>query len=584
MAFEPRFLDDIRARVSLTAEIGKYVSLTKSAAGRWTGLCPFHKEKTGSFSVSDERGQYYCFGCHAHGDIFQFMVDFKSITFPEAVEEMAAVAGLPMPKFERRGHAEEGGGSEPSKPGWYEAMDAAAQFFRDCLTDSLGAEALAYFRRRRLTDETIARFGLGYAPGGGRLTRKLHDAGVEVGDSKTLGLVRENAERGELYDGFRERAMFPIANSRGRVVGFGGRILGAGEPKYLNSPDTPIFHKGELLYALHLALPAIRERKTVLAVEGYMDVIALHQAGFGFAVAPLGTALGEGQIAAMFKYCDDPILCFDGDLAGMNAALRAAVRALGVLRAGKTMRFLFLPDGLDPDEFLAARGADAFAHLLEAPEPLAEVLWRKLAAENSLATPEGQAGFAAAIDKLCGQIADESVRRFYAGDFRRRLNDAIFQRSRRRSGAPPASLPKTAIAAGEHEGRMAIAYLLAFSEWVGDWLESYFGAASFGHERIDAMLSALAEEAMIRPDHTNLTLQAKFPEAVEYVRREMVALQGKTHPEVMADMAARKKAFDAARLEAEVLALARRLADLDADGFRRYALLRDELARLKEES
>jgi DNA primase len=361
----------IRERASLSEVVSDVVALTRRGT-RAVGLCPFHAEKTPSFNVSEQDGFYHCFGCGEGGDIFKFVMKTQSASFPEAVRLVAERFGLPVP--------EAAAGSAPRSEPLVAVSEAAAAFFRGALRGASGARVRAYLAERGIRPETSERFGLGYAPGGGdALARHLRANGLSLDDAVTVGLVMRRAGGG-LLDRFRDRLVFPITDPRGRVIAFGGRVLpgdappGDPPPKYLNSPESPLFHKGRTLYALGLARDAIRRSGRVVVVEGYLDVLALAQAGIGEVVAPLGTALTAEQLAVLGRFTERVIACFDGDAAGR----RAAARSFPVfIDAGLWGRGVFLPEGDDPDTFVRSHGADAFAALLETAEPLIEAWLRE---------------------------------------------------------------------------------------------------------------------------------------------------------------------------------------------------------------
>ncbi|MFS0771432.1 DNA primase [Sphingomonas sp. 1P08PE] len=422
MSLSPAFLDELRARTSLSALIGKTTKLQK--AGReMRGCCPFHNEKTPSFYVNDDKGFYHCFGCSAHGDAIRWLTDQRGLPFMDAVKELAQAAGMELPAMDRRA-AEK---AERAK-GLHEAMADAATWFAEQLNGLAGNEARALLDRRGITAETARTFGMGFAPDSrGRLKAALG----EYGDAMLVeaGMLIQ-VEGKEPYDRFRGRLMIPIRDARGRTIAFGGRILDQGEPKYLNSPDTPLFDKGRTLYNLDRAAPAARKAGRLLVVEGYMDVIALSQAGIHEAVAPLGTALTEHQLERLWRIVDVPILCFDGDAAGQKAALRAAHRALPMLAPGRSLSFVTLPAGQDPDDVVKAGGSPAMEALLRATEPLVDRLWAAELAAEALDTPEQRAGLKSRLQELAGGIADAGVRGEYQSEFRRRF-DAHFTPQRR---------------------------------------------------------------------------------------------------------------------------------------------------------
>ncbi|WP_375403869.1 DNA primase [uncultured Sphingomonas sp.] len=417
MTLTPAFLDELRARTSLSALVQKTVKLQR--AGReMRGCCPFHNEKTPSFYVNDDKGFYHCFGCSAHGDAIKWMTDQRGLPFIDAVKELAAAAGLDMPEQDRRS-AEK---AERAK-GLHDVTHAANDWFEAQLAGLDGAAVQALLRKRGVSEATARTFNLGFAPDS---RAKLRTALKTIGDGPLIetGLLIQ-VEGKEPYDRFRGRLTIPIRDPRGRVIAWGARIIGEGEPKYLNSPDTPLFDKGRTLYNLDRAAPAARKAGRVLVVEGYMDVIALAQAGIAEVVAPLGTALTEHQLERLWRVAPVPTLCFDGDAAGQKASLRAAHRAVPLLAPGRSLRFVTLPDGQDPDDLVRARGASALEALLAQAEPLVDRLWTTELAAEPLDTPEQRAGLKRRLADLATGIADGAVRTEYQSEFRRRF-DAHF--------------------------------------------------------------------------------------------------------------------------------------------------------------
>ncbi|MBX7200130.1 MAG: DNA primase [Rhodospirillaceae bacterium] len=414
--FTPQFLDEIRARIPVSSVVGKRVKLIRRGR-EYIGLSPFSNEKSPSFTVSDEKGFYHCFSTQEHGDIFTFLMKTQNLSFPEAVERLAEEAGVEMPR-QTREEVQEAARVTLLQ----QAADAGCGVFEEALRGPEGRRALAYLRESRgLTEETIKRFRLGYAPQGNAVKSKLTARGVKEDLLLETRLVSPGKDGRESFDFFRDRVMFPIMDARGRPVAFGGRVMGEGEPKYLNSPDTPLFHKGQMLYGLSLAREKASADREIIVAEGYMDVIALAQAGFTNAVAPLGTALTETQIALLWRFAPEPILCFDGDKAGRAAALRAADRALPVLKPGFSLRFAIMAGGKDPDEICRRQGPEAMAEVLAGALPLSEVVWNQLLAEHPTDTPERRAGFEAHAMAKAGQIEDETVRSQYRQMFKNKL-------------------------------------------------------------------------------------------------------------------------------------------------------------------
>ena len=421
MTLTPQFLDELRARTSLSALVAKTVKLTR--AGReMKGCCPFHNEKTPSFYVNDDKGFYHCFGCSAHGDAIRWMTDQRGLPFMEAVKELAAEAGLDVPAPDKRS-AER---AEKAKS-LHDVMQAAADWFRQQLGGIEGAPARELLAKRGVSAQTQQQFAFGYAPDA---RGKLRTALADYGDPMLIeaGLLIQ-VEGKEPYDRFRGRLMIPIRDVRGRVIAFGGRIVGDGEPKYLNSPDTPLFDKGRTLYNLDRAAAPARKAGRLFVVEGYMDAVALAQGGVGEVVAPLGTALTEAQLERAWRMVDVPTLCLDGDAAGQKAAIRAAHRALPLLAPGRSLSFVTLPEGQDPDDLMRDKGAAAFEALVHAAQPLADRLWSHELAAEPLTTPEQRAGLKRRLADLAQTIADPSVRSEYQAEFRQRF-DEQFARTR----------------------------------------------------------------------------------------------------------------------------------------------------------
>ena len=418
MALSPQFLDELRVRVGLVDIIARRVKLQRKGREH-AGLCPFHNEKTPSFTVNEDKGFFHCFGCGAHGDVIGFVMRSEHLSFPEAVERLAAQAGLAVPQSSP---------AERAKAERYKtlatALEAACAFYEKQLRAPSGREALDYLHRRGLDDVTIGRFRLGWAPQGSALKAHLLKDGYNDAMLLEVGLLSRNEERNESFDYFRARAMFPIADARGRIVAFGGRVLGEGTPKYLNSREGELFHKGRMLYGLAHARRAAPEGGELVVVEGYMDVIALHKAGFNFAVAPLGTALTEAQLGELWRLVDEPILCFDGDAAGERAAARAVERALPLLKPGKSLRFVRLPAGEDPDTLLGRpEGVRLMHDLLGGARPLVDLVWEGVAAARDGKTPERRAWLRREIELTAKRVKDLEIRK----DYYRMLRDRYWQ-------------------------------------------------------------------------------------------------------------------------------------------------------------
>ncbi len=417
MRFSPHFLDEIRGRLSVSQVVSRTVSLKKKGR-EWVGLSPFKAEKTPSFYVNDQKGFYHCFASGEHGDIFAFLMKTEGLQFPEAVERLAQDAGVPMPKPDVREEAR-----EDERQRHYRLLEVAAAFFEENLAGVSGSEARRYLDKRGVRRETRSRFRLGYAPNSRSAIKEyLGKAGFTVPEMILTGMLIGGDDIPTPYDRFRDRVMFPIADMKGRIIAFGGRALDANAPaKYLNSPETPLFHKGHNLYNGHQARVAAHSKSRIVVVEGYMDVVALAEAGFNEAVAPLGTALTEAQVQLLWRMANEPILCFDGDSAGRKAAHRAVDTALPLLKPGASLSFAFLPDGLDPDDLVRQQGPAAIEHVFGKAKPLVEVLFEREWAAGDWSTPERRAQLEQQVRKLTGLIADQGVRGHYERDLRGRL-------------------------------------------------------------------------------------------------------------------------------------------------------------------
>jgi DNA primase len=475
MTLSPAFLDELRARTVLSGVISPSVKLLR--AGReWKACCPFHNEKTPSFTVNDDKGFYHCFGCGAHGDAIRFLTDHRGMQFMDAVKELAAKAGLdvPAPDPQARERAER-------TASLTDVMAEVAKWYSDQLNGIAGANAREYLKRRGIDAATVQRFGLGLAPDSRTALKRALE---KLGEDRLIetGMLIQPEEGGkESYDRFRGRLMISIRDPRGRVIAFGGRILGEGEPKYLNSPDTPLFDKGRTLYNIDRASPASRAAKRVIVVEGYMDVIALDRAGIAEVVAPNGTAVTEAQLERMWRLDPSPILCFDGDAAGRKAAIRAALRALPLIAPDRTLRFVELPPGQDPDDVVRNGGREAFEALLEKPEPLDARLWRHEVEAEPLATPEAWASLKQRLLTHASAIGNPDLARLYREDWLnrfyalRRPQGASEPAPQRRPGsfkngrfvppAPPVGDNARAIASSGIDAPTARALILGFANF-----------------------------------------------------------------------------------------------------------------------
>jgi len=344
MRFEKHFIDDLRRRISITDIVGSVVNLKPKGRGEFLGLCPFHSEKTPSFTVSENKGFYHCFGCGVHGDALRFLTDHKGLTYPEAIKEAALLAGVELPK-----PTEYNAQKQQKIDDSLELMEVATKWFQENLKSNAGKQALSYLKNRGLTDRTIEKFRIGFVANEWEgLKSHLSKLGANEDLMEANGLISKN-ESGKVYDKFRNRIIFPIFDSTSKPIAFGGRIIeeDTNAPKYLNSPETDLFKKGYVLYGYNFARDTAYKKSQMIAVEGYMDVIALHQAGFKNVVAPLGTAVTENHIRHLWKVCDEPVFCLDGDSAGLRAMMRLAENHINMLVPGKTMKFVLLPEGKD---------------------------------------------------------------------------------------------------------------------------------------------------------------------------------------------------------------------------------------------
>ncbi|CAM5333202.1 DNA primase [Mycolicibacterium aubagnense] len=435
MRFPPTFLDEIRDRVPISSLIGLRVAWdrkkTNAPRGDYWGCCPFHGEKTPSFHCEDKKGRYHCFGCGVSGDHFRFLTELDGMSFPEAVERVAEMAGVPMPARDEQAEQR-----EKQRASLTDVMEMATAFFQERLQGSEGARARAYLRERGLTPATQQSFRLGFAPDSRNALKEfLASKGVEKAQIEACGLVVFGDDIPVSYDRFRDRIMFPIPDSRGRIIAFGGRAMSADvSAKYLNSPETELFHKGNVLYNFARARKDVARGGTVIAVEGYMDVIALAQAGFENAVAPLGTALTENQMELLWRMSAEPVLCFDGDGAGLKAAWRAADLILPSVQSGRTARFALLPEGKDPDDLVKADGPDAFRAVLAEARPLADLIWTRETGGKIFETPERRAELEKTLREITSRIRDESVRYHYQQEMRERVQSFF---APQRGGRPP---------------------------------------------------------------------------------------------------------------------------------------------------
>ncbi|EJL6749656.1 DNA primase [Vibrio alginolyticus] len=418
------FIDDLLARLDIVDIIDARVKLKKKGKN-YGACCPFHNEKTPSFSVSQEKQFYHCFGCGAHGNAIDFLMEFDRLEFVEAIEELASYLGLDVPREQRSG----GNGSFQSGPqasssekrNLYDLMGSIAQFYRNQLKQPASKVAIEYLKDRGLSGEIVQKFGIGYVADEWDLVRKNFGQNKENQDMLVTGGMLIENDKGNCYDRFRGRVMFPIRDRRGRVIGFGGRVLGDGTPKYLNSPETPIFHKGKELYGLYEVLQAYREPPQILVVEGYMDVVALAQYGVDYSVASLGTSTTGDHLQVLFRQTSTVVCCYDGDRAGREAAWRAMENALPYLTDGRQLKFMFLPDGEDPDSYIRQNGKQAFEQQVSNAMPLSEFMFSSLTQQVDMSTKEGMAKLSTLAVPLIDKVPGGTLRLYLRELLGRRL-------------------------------------------------------------------------------------------------------------------------------------------------------------------
>ncbi|RDV04642.1 DNA primase [Undibacter mobilis] len=422
MRFTPQFLEELKSRLPVSEVVGRRVKLIRSGR-EYKGLSPFNKEKTPSFFVNDQKEAWFDFSSGKNGSIFDFVMMTEGVTFPEAVEQLAQMAGMPLPKV-----SEDDQRRDAKRKTLHDVMEIAAKFFETTLSSRAGAKARGYLADRGLDAATQVKFRIGYAPGDRyALKEHLGSHGISTADMVEAGLLIAGDDIPVPFDRFRDRVMFPITDVRGRIIAFGGRALEKDvAAKYLNSPETPLFHKGHTLYNIAAARQAAHDGAPVVVVEGYVDVIAMVTAGYPGAVAPLGTALTEEQLGLIWKMTNEPVLCFDGDGAGLRAARRAVDLAMPHLKPGKSLKVALLPQGQDPDDLLRSAGPDAIRDVINAAQPMAQMLWQFMTEGHDFGTPERRAALDTRITEVTTAIADESVRKYYRQEFNERLR-SFFQ-------------------------------------------------------------------------------------------------------------------------------------------------------------
>ena len=491
MAVPPEFIEDLRQRVPLSDVVGRRVKLIRKGR-RHSGLCPFHAEKTPSFSVVDDDGFYHCFGCGVHGDAISFLREMDGLEFMEAVERLAEMAGLAVPRTLPQDPA-----ASRQRKAALDILEEATLFFEAALRRDDGRDATRYLKQRGLDSAIVKTYRIGYSPRMG-LRAKLKDKGFSDEDMLAAGVIRKSDRDGSLYDYFRDRVMFPIENRQGKVIAFGARALGDAQPKYLNSGEGPTFSKKAVLYGWVQAREGLRRNLPLVVAEGYMDVIAIHHSGAAAAVAPLGTALTPEQIALLWKLHDEPVLCFDGDAAGQRAQTRALERILPLLEPGRSARLAVLPEGKDPDDLIAASGPEGFRKVIGTARSLVDSLWEQVQAEFDIRQPEARAQFWQAVRGHVRSIGNNQVRSAYGDEIESRIAAMRNQIRGISSMVAPrrASRPQTGLI---NRHRAVVALLLVHPSLVSANFEA-LSMLDSGDQSLESLKKALIDAVIRDPD------------------------------------------------------------------------------------
>ena len=491
MAVPPEFIEDLRQRVPLSEVIGRRVKLIRKGR-RHSGLCPFHAEKTPSFSVVDDDGFYHCFGCGVHGDAISFLREMDGLEFMEAIERLAEMAGLAVPRTVPQDPA-----ASRQRKAALDILEETTLFFEAALRRDDGRDATRYLKQRGLDSVIVKTYRIGYSPRMG-LRAALKDKGFSDEDMLVAGVIRKSDRDGSLYDYFRDRVMFPIENRQGKVIAFGARALGDAQPKYLNSGEGTTFSKKAVLYGWVQAREGLRRNLPLVVAEGYMDVIAIHRSGAAAAVAPLGTALTPEQIALLWKLHDEPVLCFDGDAAGQRAQTRALERILPLLEPGRSARLAVLPEGKDPDDLIAASGPEGFRKVIGTARSLVDSLWEQIQAEFDIRQPEARAQFWQAVRGHVRSIGNNQVRRAYGDEIESRIAAMRNQIRGISSMVAPrhASRPQTGLI---NRHRAVVALLLAHPSLVSANFEA-LSMLDSGDQSLESLKKALIDAVIRDPD------------------------------------------------------------------------------------
>jgi len=491
MAVPPEFIEDLRQRVPLSDVVGRRVKLIRKGR-RHSGLCPFHAEKTPSFSVVDDDGFYHCFGCGVHGDAISFLREMDGLEFMEAVERLAEMAGLAVPRTVPQDPA-----ASRQRKAALDILEETTLFFEAALRRDDGRDATRYLKQRGLDSAIVKTYRIGYSPRMG-LRAALKDKGFSDEDMLAAGVIRKSDRDGSLYDYFRDRVMFPIENRQGKVIAFGARALGDAQPKYLNSGEGPTFSKKAVLYGWVQAREGLRRNLPLVVAEGYMDVIAIHHSGAAAAVAPLGTALTPEQIALLWKLHDEPVLCFDGDAAGQRAQTRALERILPLLEPGRSARLAVLPEGKDPDDLIAASGPEGFRKVIGTARSFIDSLWEQVQAEFDIRQPEARAQFWQAVRGHVRSIGNNQVRSAYGDEIESRIAAMRNQIRGISSMVAPrrASRPQTGLI---NRHRAVVALLLAHPSLVSANFEA-LSMLDSGDQSLESLKKALIDAVIRDPD------------------------------------------------------------------------------------
>lgn len=541
--YSPVFLDSLRSRISLSSLIQNAVKLTRRGH-EYTGLCPFHKEKTGSFTVNDDKGFYHCFGCGAHGDIISWMMNYEHLSYPDAIKTLAQKAGVSLPQITPQEQIKDN-----QKTDSLNILEKACQFYEKNLYSEEGISARAYLQTRCIPKQTALLFRLGFSGGKNSLCAFLEKEGFSMKSCVQSGLIVWDETRKKYRDYFFNRLMFPIFSKTGKVIAFGGRILGEGSPKYLNSPETHLFHKGQELYGLSQAVKNIHTNNQAIIVEGYMDVISLYSAGITYAVAPLGTALTEEQLKLLWRHTDTPVICFDGDIAGQKASSRALQRSLPLLEAGKSLLFLTLPEGLDPDDIIKKNGATFFKKLVATAQPLLEILWKHIYEDSKPDTPEKIALLEKNMQATLQSIKHPTIKELYKQETDRR----IFGLKKKTKFNSAKKIPKLAPPSpSSFDLKTLMAYLIVYPDMLIKNLDALLNIPiqePFFKQLLTSMLNYLMEY----PEATSEDIQAYCPET-SLIKQEifLIKKQRKQIHEVQKDIYLLSKAVTTKTLQKEL--------------------------------